>query len=219
MTDTDKLSTRKVWFAEYCPNVTIAGEVPNGVKDLPSALISWMLCVGEILSVLMYFLLTTEREVAESNDKCVWWLLIVPVMYAGMCCVVQVLITIGVHTQLAWLGCLLGCCWFLQLCTRCPLFPHSKQVTVTGGALSHLQSLVTRPDFPQLKHWSGSWRWVLKASSCSETSCNVASILFKQVSSSVWLNGFTDSVVLVLLYVYQAKFSCFGYCFHKIGLW
>ena len=52
MTGTDKLSTRKVWFTEYCLNVTVAGEVPNGVKDLPSALISWILCVGEILSVL-----------------------------------------------------------------------------------------------------------------------------------------------------------------------
>ena len=72
MTGTYKLSTtRKVWFAENCPNVTVASEVPNGMKDLPSALISWILCVGEILSVLMYFLLTTEQEAPESSSNCV----------------------------------------------------------------------------------------------------------------------------------------------------
>ena len=72
MTGTDKVSiTRKVWFAENCPNVTVATEVPNGMKDLPSAVISWILCVGEILSVLMYFLLTTEQETPESSSNCV----------------------------------------------------------------------------------------------------------------------------------------------------
>ena len=72
VTGSDKLfTTRKAWFAENCPNVTVAGEVPNRVKDLPSALISWMLCVGEVLSVLMYFLLTTEQEAPESNNNCV----------------------------------------------------------------------------------------------------------------------------------------------------
>ena len=49
----------------------IAGEVPNGVKDLPSALMSWILCEGDILSVLTYFLLTTEQEAPESNNNCV----------------------------------------------------------------------------------------------------------------------------------------------------
>ena len=72
MTGTDKLSTtRKVWFAKNCPNVTVASEVPNGMKDLPSVLISWILCVSEILSVSMYFLLTTEQEAPESSSNCV----------------------------------------------------------------------------------------------------------------------------------------------------
>ena len=69
---TDNLSTtRKVWLTESCPNVMIAGEVPKGVKDLPSALMSWILCEGDILSVLTYFLLTTEQEAPESNNNCV----------------------------------------------------------------------------------------------------------------------------------------------------
>ena len=72
MTGTDNLSTtRKVWFAENCPNVMVADEVPNGVKDLPSALMSWILCLDEILSVSTYFLLTTEHETPESNKNCV----------------------------------------------------------------------------------------------------------------------------------------------------
>ena len=72
MTGTDNLSIkRKVWLAENCPNVMVAGEVPNCVKDLPSALMSRMLCVGEILSELTYFLLTTEHEAPESNNNCV----------------------------------------------------------------------------------------------------------------------------------------------------
>lgn len=55
MTGTDNLSTtRKVRLAENCPNVMVADEVPEVVKDLLSALISCMLCEGEILSVLTY---------------------------------------------------------------------------------------------------------------------------------------------------------------------
>ena len=56
----------------YSPNLMVAGEVPKGVKDLPSVLMSWMRCVGEILLVLTYFLLTTEQEAPESNNNCVW---------------------------------------------------------------------------------------------------------------------------------------------------
>ena len=111
------------------------------------------------------------------------------------------------HCQGIPTACLVGvppwlfpCYWFLQLRARCPLFPHLKQVTVIGGVLRALQILATWPNFPQSKHRGKSWRWVLKASSCSERFCNVASICFKQVSSSVLWIGFTDSVVLVLLY-------------------
>ena len=57
---------RKVWFAENCPNVTVASDVPNSVKDLPSALISWIHYSAEI-SMLICFLLITEQEAPESN--------------------------------------------------------------------------------------------------------------------------------------------------------
>ena len=72
MTGTDIIiHNKKVWFAENCPNLIIVGEVPNGAKDLPSTLISRMLCLGEILSILIYFLLTTEQEAPKSNNNCV----------------------------------------------------------------------------------------------------------------------------------------------------
>ena len=71
VTGTDNCSTTKVWFTEICPKVTVANDVPNGVKDLPSALISWMHCSGEILSMLTCFLQTTEQEAPESYCNCV----------------------------------------------------------------------------------------------------------------------------------------------------
>ena len=109
MTGTDNsFTTRKVWLAENSPNVTVADDVPKGMKDLPSALMSWMLFSGESLSMLMCFLLITEQEAPESKSNCVGCLLILPVMYAGMCCVVRALTKVGVHPQLAELGCPLG---------------------------------------------------------------------------------------------------------------
>ena len=109
MIGTDNSSTtRKVWLAENSPNVMVANDVPNGMKDLLSALMSWMLFSGESLPMLMCFLLITEQEAPESKSNCVGWSLILPVIYAGMCCVVRALTKVGVHPQLAGLGCPLG---------------------------------------------------------------------------------------------------------------
>ena len=106
MTGTDSWSTtRKVWFTENCSNVMVTDVVPKGVNDLPSALMSWVPCSGRILSSLTCSLLITEHEAPESNNSCVCWLLILPEMYAGICCVVRALTTVGVHPQLAGLGC------------------------------------------------------------------------------------------------------------------
>ena len=102
MTSTDSLSkTRKVWFTENCSNVIVIDVVPKGVNDLPSALMSWVPCSGRILSSLTCSLLITEQEAPESNNSCVCWLLILPEFYAGICCVVRALTTVGVHPQLA----------------------------------------------------------------------------------------------------------------------
>ena len=106
MTGTDSLfTTKKVWFTENCSNVTVIDVVPKGVNDLLSALMSWVPCSGKMLSSLTCFLLITEQEAPESSNSCVGWLLILPEMYAGMCCVVRALTTAGVHPQLAGLGC------------------------------------------------------------------------------------------------------------------
>ena len=107
--------------------MTVADDVPKGMKDLLSALLSWMLFSGESSSILMCFLLITEQESPESRSNCVGSWLILPVMYAGICCVVRALTKVGVHPQLAGLGCPLDC--FLAACScrcvPCVLFYHN----------------------------------------------------------------------------------------------
>ena len=57
---------------------------------------SWVPSSGRRLSSLTCSLLTTEQEAPESNNSGVCWLLILPEMYAGMCCVVRGLTTVRV---------------------------------------------------------------------------------------------------------------------------
>ena len=72
MIDTDNCSTtRKVCFAENYSNVTVGNDVPNGMKDLPQALMSWIHYSGEILPMLTCFLLTIEQKAPESNNECI----------------------------------------------------------------------------------------------------------------------------------------------------
>ena len=47
-------TTRKVWSVENFPSVTVANDVPKGEKDLPSALMNWTICSGEIYELDVY---------------------------------------------------------------------------------------------------------------------------------------------------------------------